>query len=171
MYTRPVVASHAWSIPHLTQRQVESLVSLLVDLREGECLPLPWVRGNFQSSSVRAALEIRGTLAQRLEEARRTYEPCRCKEKCFCSSVLERVEVMERYERGCSEFEQIFARSEKKDREQEMRRDREAMGRLCAKLRRSGPYRQSIEMLGFSLAVACVEDYRLKEIVSQVESR
>jgi len=164
-HTSYVAPNHAYTFPHLTQRQVESLVSLLVDLREGECLPLPWVRGNFQSSSVRAALEIRGTLAQRLEEARRTYEPCRCKEKCSCASVVERVEVMERYERGCGEFEQIFARAEKKDRENEMRRDREATGRLCAKLRQSRPYRQTIQLLAFSLAVACVEDYRIREIV------
>jgi hypothetical protein len=79
--------------------------------------------------------------------------------------VVERVEVMERYERGCSEFEQIFTRAEKKDKAMEMRRDREATGRLCAKLRRSGPYGQTIAMLAFSLAVAAVEDYRLREIV------
>jgi hypothetical protein len=164
-HTGYVVATCAYTFPHLTQRQVESLVSLLVDLREGECLPLPWVRGNFQSSSVRAALEIRGTLAQRLEEARRTYEPCRCKEKCSCASVVERVEVMERYERGCGEFEQIFARAEKKDREKEMRHDREAVGRLCAGLRKSRAYRQSIQLLAFTLAVCLVEDYRIREIV------
>jgi hypothetical protein len=79
--------------------------------------------------------------------------------------VVERVEVMERYERGCGEFEQIFARAEKKDREKEMRHDREAVGRVCAGLRKSRAYRQTIAMLAFSLAIACLEDYRIREIV------
>jgi hypothetical protein len=141
----------------------------MLGLREGECLPLPMAaKKDFRPGSDRAALEIMGTISQRLEECRRVFERCTCgllSRPCRCVSVVERVAILERYEHKCGDDERMTARQGNKTLEHEMRDDRLATGRVVAKLRTSETYHLSMTLLAFTLAVAVAEDWRIRQIL------
>jgi hypothetical protein len=141
----------------------------MLDLREGECLPFNNVHcRDFRPSSDRGAYEIMGTIGQRLEECRKAFESCTCGlfgKPCRCVSVVERVGILERYERKCGADEQLAARQGNKTLEHEMRGDRLATGRVVAKLRTSETYHLSMALLAFTLAVAVAEDWRIRQIL------
>jgi hypothetical protein len=142
----------------------------MLDLREGDCLPPYSLQGlgEFRPSSDRAALEVLGTIAQRLDECRKRFEPCVCylmDKPCRCMSVVERVGILERHERGCGDDERTGARQGKPELEREASKDRQATGRLVAKLRNSQPYLKSMLLLVFTLAVVVEEDWRIRQIL------
>jgi len=145
----------------LNYREIEWLVEVMLDLRDGASLPMGIGRlGDFRPSSDKASLEIQGTIAQRLEECRNCFEP---KSRI---SVVERVVALEQAERQCPELECQAARSSAPQNEKKIKNERLALGRHVARLRESQPFRRSMVLLAFTLAAAVDEDWRMKQILN-----
>jgi hypothetical protein len=158
-------------ISPLTYRQIERLVEVMLDLRDGENLVLDDSQvHDFRPSSDKASLEILGTIAQRLEECRRRFEPCTCSlyiRTCRCKSAVEKVAIIEKYERQCGDEERLASRAADPEQEKKCAKARKSAGRLAAKFRESLVFRRSMCLLAFTLAAAAAEDFRIRLIVER----